>query len=149
MNRGDIVTVAVAGDYGKPRPAAVVQSDRVTDIDSILVCPISSTGHEATALRLAIPAEDGTGLRRPSFGMVEKIVAVRKDKCGRVIGRVPWAVNPAARRHAGVCSRVGWLRASDASPQNRAVRVPARQTGSHSAAAGRRFGLIEVLDIQW
>jgi mRNA interferase MazF len=27
VKRGDVVTVAVQGDYGKPRPAVVVQSD--------------------------------------------------------------------------------------------------------------------------
>ena len=27
MRRGDLVTVAAAGDYGKPRPAVVVQTD--------------------------------------------------------------------------------------------------------------------------
>jgi mRNA interferase MazF len=27
VRRGDLVTVAVAGDYGKPRPALVVQDD--------------------------------------------------------------------------------------------------------------------------
>jgi len=27
MKRGDVVTVAATGDYGKPRPAIVVQSD--------------------------------------------------------------------------------------------------------------------------
>jgi mRNA interferase MazF len=27
MRRGDIVIVAFAGDFGKPRPAVVVQSD--------------------------------------------------------------------------------------------------------------------------
>ena len=27
MKRGDLVTIALQGDYGKPRPALVVQSD--------------------------------------------------------------------------------------------------------------------------
>lgn len=27
MKRGDLVTVATSGDYGKPRPALVIQSD--------------------------------------------------------------------------------------------------------------------------
>ena len=27
MKRGDLVTIALQGDYGKPRPAVVVQSD--------------------------------------------------------------------------------------------------------------------------
>jgi hypothetical protein len=27
MRRGDLVTIALQGDYGKPRPALIVQSD--------------------------------------------------------------------------------------------------------------------------
>lgn len=27
MKRGDLVTVSLSGDYGKPRPALVIQSD--------------------------------------------------------------------------------------------------------------------------
>ena len=29
MKRGDVVLVALSGDYGKPRPAVIVQSDAV------------------------------------------------------------------------------------------------------------------------
>ena len=32
MRRGDLVTVAVSGDYGKPRPAVVVTADALLDI---------------------------------------------------------------------------------------------------------------------
>jgi mRNA interferase MazF len=31
MKRGDIVIVAIAGDYGKPRPAVIVEADRFID----------------------------------------------------------------------------------------------------------------------
>jgi len=31
MRRGDVVTVAVPGDYGKPRPAVIVQTDAFPD----------------------------------------------------------------------------------------------------------------------
>jgi mRNA-degrading endonuclease toxin of MazEF toxin-antitoxin module len=27
MRRGDVVSIAAAGDYGKPRPAVIVQTD--------------------------------------------------------------------------------------------------------------------------
>ena len=37
MKRGDIVIVSAAGDYGKPRPAVVIQSDRLRSMDSVLV----------------------------------------------------------------------------------------------------------------
>ena len=31
MRRGDLVTVALQGDYGKPRPALVIQADQFAD----------------------------------------------------------------------------------------------------------------------
>ena len=37
VKRGDIVTVALQGDYGKPRPAVVIQSDWIDATDSVLV----------------------------------------------------------------------------------------------------------------
>lgn len=40
--RGDLVTVFLPGDHGKPRPALVVQSDLLADLDSVVLCPITS-----------------------------------------------------------------------------------------------------------
>jgi mRNA interferase MazF len=31
MRRGSLVTIAVQGDYGKPRPAVVIQSDNFAE----------------------------------------------------------------------------------------------------------------------
>ena len=67
MKRGDIVTVALQGDYGKPRPAVVVESDMIPPSDSILVCPISSTLHESGPFRRQpIGSSPTTGLDRKS-----------------------------------------------------------------------------------
>jgi hypothetical protein len=43
MRRGDLVTVAAPGDFGKPRPALVIQSDRFRRIGD---------GHRSSALKL-------------------------------------------------------------------------------------------------
>ena len=41
MKRGDVVLVVVPGDYGKPRPAVVIQTDLVNDThSSVVVCPV-------------------------------------------------------------------------------------------------------------
>ena len=32
MRRGDLVTIAVSGDYGKPRPAVVMQDDAFAEL---------------------------------------------------------------------------------------------------------------------
>lgn len=88
MRRGEIVTVAVQGDRGKPRPAVVIQSDWLAETDSVLVCLLTSTVREAPLYRLTILSTPETGLRQASQVMVDKIVAVRRDKCGPAIGRL-------------------------------------------------------------
>jgi mRNA interferase MazF len=88
VKRGDIVTVSVQGDYGKPRPAVVIQSDWLDETDSVLICLITSILRDASLYRLNVPDGLTTGLRSPSQIMADKIMAVRRDKCGPVIGQV-------------------------------------------------------------
>ena len=88
MKRGEVITVSVSGDYGKPRPAVVIQSDWLASADSVIVCLVSSTLHNTPIYRLAVQPSASNGLRSPSQVMVDKIIAVRRDKCGRVIGRL-------------------------------------------------------------
>lgn len=88
MKRGDVITVSVSGDYGKPRPAVVIQSDWLAGADSVLVCLVTSTLHDAPIYRLALQPSARNALRAPSQIMVDKIMAVRRDKCGRAIGRL-------------------------------------------------------------
>lgn len=87
MKRGDIITVVLSGDYGKPRPAIVIQSDFLQETQSVLVCQLTTTLREAPLYRLSLPASDATGLREPSQVMVDKIMAVRRDRCRGCIGR--------------------------------------------------------------
>ena len=98
MRRGDLVTVALSGDYGKPRPALVIQSDFLPERDSVLVCLLTTTVRGAPLYRLTLPAAEGTGLREPSQVMVNKIMAVRRDRCGNPIGRVDDATLPVLGR---------------------------------------------------
>ena len=89
MKRGDVLTVAFAGDYGKPRPAIVIQADSLGETDSVLICQVTSMQRDAPLYRLPVPATAETGLRAESYVMVDKIFAVRRDRCGPVIGRLP------------------------------------------------------------
>ena len=43
MRRGQFVVVATSGDYGKPRPALVVQSDLFAELPSVVICPLTTT----------------------------------------------------------------------------------------------------------
>ena len=88
MQRGDLVTVALSGDYGKPRPALVIQTDHLPETDSVLVCLVTTTIRAAPLFRFVLPANRETGLMQPSQVMVDKIMAVRRDRCGARIGKV-------------------------------------------------------------
>ena len=68
MKRGDLVTVALQGDYGKPRPALVIQSDQFPGTASVVVLPVTSTLMDAPLLRLTVEPDAGTacGPRRKS-----------------------------------------------------------------------------------
>lgn len=88
MKRGDIVTVSAPGDYGKPRPAVVVQSDTLGGTNSVLVCLMTSSLKDAPQLRLALLPSLANGLKLPSQVMIDKIMAVPREKCGHVIGHV-------------------------------------------------------------
>ena len=89
VRRGDIVLAVASGDYGKPRPALVVQSDLFNATHaSLTVCPVTSLLVEAPLFRVAVRASRASGLERPSQVMVDKIQTLR---CGRIrerIGRI-------------------------------------------------------------
>ena len=88
MRRGDLVTIAVSGDYGKPRPALVVQSDAFDRHPSVIVLPLTSEIHDAPLFRVTVAAGDATGLRAPSQIMVDKATTVPRSKLGSRIGEV-------------------------------------------------------------
>ncbi|MFC3713723.1 type II toxin-antitoxin system PemK/MazF family toxin [Sphingoaurantiacus capsulatus] len=85
--RGDLITVALQGDLGKPRPAIVIQSDYLIT-HSVLVCPPTSTAVDEPLYRLPIVPTPGNGLRVESYVMVEKISAIPRWKVGEVLGRI-------------------------------------------------------------
>ncbi|WP_018901945.1 type II toxin-antitoxin system PemK/MazF family toxin [Rhizobium sp. 2MFCol3.1] len=88
MRRGDVVVVAIQGDYGKPRPAVVVQTDALSqDYPSAVVCPITSTIIDLK-FRPVLEASQGTGLRIRSQIMTDKIIGVPREKVGKIIGQL-------------------------------------------------------------
>lgn len=87
MKRGSIVAVAFQGDYGKPRPALVMQSDLLEDLQSVIVCPITSEIRDA-AFRITIEPSPTNGLKRLSQVMVDKIATLSQSKIGPPIGQL-------------------------------------------------------------
>jgi mRNA interferase MazF len=88
VKRGDLVVVSAPGHYGKPRPAVVIQSDRLKATDSVLVALLTTALADAPLYRLQIEPSDANGLKAPSQVMVDKILAMPREKCGPVIGRI-------------------------------------------------------------
>ena len=88
MQRGDLVIVAASGDYGKPRPAVIVQSNAIPESHaSVVICQLTSELAEAD-FRVTIAPEPGTGLLVRSQVMADKPVAIRRERIGQRIGRL-------------------------------------------------------------
>jgi mRNA interferase MazF len=88
VRRGDLVTVAVSGDYGKPRPAVIVQSDAHAGHPSLTVLPLTSEIQDMPSFRITVEPGAETGLRRRSQVMVDKATTIPRAKAGRRIGRL-------------------------------------------------------------
>ena len=88
MKRGDLVTIALQGDYGKPRPALVMQADLFDALASVTVLPVTSTLIEAPLLRIPIQPDADNSLQQTSQVMVDKAMTVRRDKLGSAFGHL-------------------------------------------------------------
>lgn len=87
MKRGDIVTVAAAGDYGKSRPAVIVQTDALPPKHaSVVVCQMTSDYSDAPDFRVTIEPSEKNGLRVRSQVMADKPVTIRRERVGQKIG---------------------------------------------------------------
>ncbi len=102
MRRGDVVLVTLQGDYGKPRPAVILQSDLITaeESDSVIVCPMTSDLSTMREFRVRVDPTTNNGLRSQSEVMVEKLAGVPRRRLREVIGRLDedalWAVEQAS-----------------------------------------------------
>jgi mRNA interferase MazF len=88
MRRGDLVTVAAPGDYGKPRPALVIQSDLFDELPSVTLCLVTSTLRDAPIFRITVDPSPANGLQRISQVQVDKVLTVARERIGGVIGRL-------------------------------------------------------------
>lgn len=83
MMRGDFVTIAMQGDFGKPGPALVIQADQFGEHTTVTVLPVTSTLVAAPLLRISVRPSLENGLRKPSQTMT-----VQRDKIGQAFGRI-------------------------------------------------------------
>ena len=102
MKRGDVVTVALQGDLGKPRPALVIQSDLFGAHPSVTILPVTSDLRATPLFRITVEPTPDNGLSKPSQVMVDKPQSVSRDKIGTVVGRVDDAAMLAVNRALAV-----------------------------------------------
>ena len=88
MMRGDFVTIAIQGDYGKPRPALVIQANQFSELSSVTILPLSSTLIAAPLLRVTVQPNAKNGLQKPSQVMLDKAMTVKRDKIGPAFGQI-------------------------------------------------------------
>jgi mRNA interferase MazF len=86
--RGDLVAIVMQGDFGKPRPALVIQANQFSEHSSATVLPITSTLVVAPLLRVTVQPSAENGLQKPSQVMVDKAMTVKRDKVGPAFGRI-------------------------------------------------------------
>jgi mRNA interferase MazF len=79
-----MVIVAAPGDYGKPQPAVIVQSNAISESHaSVVICPMTSELVEAD-FRVTIDTGPETGLRIRSQVMADKPVTIRRERIGQL-----------------------------------------------------------------
>jgi mRNA interferase MazF len=87
VKRGDVITAVLPGELGKPRPAIIIETDRLAPTDSVLLCLVTSHVREnLQQRRILVEPSPTNGLRLRSQIQADKIYALRRSKCGERIG---------------------------------------------------------------
>lgn len=87
--RGDLVTVAIQGDFGKPRPALVIQSDLFNETHpTVMLCLVSSELRDTPLFRLTVSPTPDNGLIHDSQVQIDKVMTVMREKLGPSFGRL-------------------------------------------------------------
>jgi mRNA interferase MazF len=92
------VLVLARDDYGKPRPAVVVQSDLFNATHaSLVVCLLTTARIDAPLFRLTVSPSAANGLLETSQNMVDKLLALPRGRIRERIGALddetPLALN--------------------------------------------------------
>lgn len=82
------MTAVIPGEFGKPRPALIVQADAFATMSSMTLVPLTSDLNAAHLVRLTIEPDPENGLEHGSQFMIDKVTTVSRRKIGRRIGSV-------------------------------------------------------------
>jgi mRNA interferase MazF len=102
MKRGDLVTVAMSDDFGKPRPAIIIQSDHFAATDTVTLVLLSSTLVDAPLIRIIVHPTPRNGLRAASQIMIDKTMTVRRERIEDVFGHTDEETMTAVSRSLAV-----------------------------------------------
>jgi mRNA interferase MazF len=90
MKRGDIYSICAPGEFGKPRPAVIVQTDALNrqQFSSVIICPFTGAITDAPLFRILVEPTPANGLTKKSQIMVDKVLAVPVKRIGEHIGQI-------------------------------------------------------------
>jgi mRNA interferase MazF len=107
VKRGDLIPVVLAGAYGKPRPALVIQSDLFARHPSVTILPVTTELRPIETFRITVDPSQKNGLRAPSQIMVDKAHTIPRDKAGAPFGELDLRTLKAVDRSLAVFLRLG------------------------------------------
>lgn len=88
MKRGDIITIVLSGDYGKPRPGLIVQSALFSETNSVTILPLTSHLIDAPIIRILVKPDSTNGLKKASQIMIDKLYTTPREKIGELLGHL-------------------------------------------------------------
>jgi mRNA interferase MazF len=88
MMRGDLISVSLRGDFGKPRPGLIIQTDRYAHLNTVTVLPLTSYLLNTEPCRVVVEPTPENGLCERSQVMVDKAATVVRERTGAVMGRL-------------------------------------------------------------
>ena len=89
MRRGDLVTIALQGEHGKPRPALVIQTVHFAQLtSSVTVALLTSMALDVRLIRVPVEPSEGNGLRMRFYIMVDQVFSARPHRIGQVFGHL-------------------------------------------------------------
>ncbi len=85
---GHTLVVLPALDWGRPRPALVIQANHFSESTTVTILPVTSTLVAAPLLRIKVQPDAENNLQKPSQVMIDKIMTVEREKVGATFGRL-------------------------------------------------------------
>ena len=84
----DLITIAIPGEFGKPRPALIIQAGPFDEHPTVTILPVTSTLVAAPLMRITVASSPENGLQKTAQVMIDKAVTVRREKLVPAFGRI-------------------------------------------------------------